>query len=502
MTTTKHVTENSIKTDVILKKVARFVKEKQLLNDSAHYIVALSGGADSIALALIMKKLHVNISAAHCNFHLRGEESDRDEKFCVDFCKREGITLHRVHFDTTSYAQLHKQSIEMAARELRYHYFAQLARDIEADGILVAHHRDDNVETLLLNLLRGSGVDGLAAIAPKNGNIIRPLLCISRNDILCYLKAIGQVYVTDSTNLEDDALRNKIRHHVIPLLESINPSARENIALAAKYLRQAKTMLDSMLADGNNDEQSLDSVPKSCKDLPNMYHQVKKIDRQKILEAASPEYVLHHLLGKYGFHGEMIDQIYQAITNSCMIDHSDTSVGKVWKTVHYMVTIDREQLLVIPMAFLEKIRQGKAFIFPEEGNFNIGLSDGPIDSCKTAESTVPALEKKVKIKSYPRPANFTPSKAPKLITLDADKIFFPLTYRLVQNGDRFQPFGMKGSKLVSDYLTDRKRSYLQKVSQYVLTDKNGEIIWLIGERTSDKCKIDDTTQNVLEISIQ
>ncbi len=444
--------------DQILQKVARFCSEKGLLKHDAHYIVALSGGADSIALALMMQSLHGNISAAHCNFHLRGEESDRDEQFCVDFCNRQGIALHRIHFDTQSYAELHKQSIEMAARELRYRYFAQLAKDVEAEGILVAHHRDDNVETLLLNLLRGSGVDGLAAIAPKNGNIIRPLLCISREEILQYLQAQHQDYVTDSTNLEDDALRNKIRHHVIPLLESINPAARENIAQSAKYLRQAKLTLDDIMGNQPCQETS--------------------IERKKIESAACPEFVLHHELGKFGFHGDVIDQIYQAMTGT-----TNAGIGKIWKSTDWMVIIDREQLIVTSLEATEAHEKERAYKLPEEGNYHFG-------------------DKAIRLRRYPRTTDFKPSKEAQRITLDAKKVSFPLTYRLTQQGDRFSPFGMKGTKLVSDYLTDRKRNYLEKASQHVMNDKQGEIIWLVGERTSEKCKIDESTQEILEISIE
>lgn len=469
--------------NMILNKVARFISKEKLLEKEGKYIVALSGGADSIALALMMKALGYNISAAHCNFRLRGEESDRDEQFCVDFCEREGIHLHRIHFDTQSYAQMHKRSIEMAARELRYSYFAHLAKDIEADGILVAHHRDDNVETLLLNLLRGSGVDGLAAIAPKNGNIIRPLLCISREEILEYLMEKKQDYVTDSTNLEDDALRNKIRHHVIPLLESINPAARENIALSAKYVRQAAKVLDSSFgnlcqtselkqADGIHADcfkQTEGTNQTECFKQVDGIHQVVYFKKNVISKSVSPQFMLHKAIGDFGFHGSVIDEIIESFDQ----------VGKIWKSNRYLLVIDREQLIITPQEVMEELRNEREYRFPEEGNYHVG--------------------EKVRIRRYPRTADFKPSKDPHRITLDADKVKFPLTYRLTQEGDRFHPFGMKGSKLVSDYLTDRKRDYLEKAKQHVMTDREGEIIWLVGERTSDTCKITDKTQEILEI---
>ena len=452
--------------------VRNYIIHHDLFKNHGRYIAALSGGADSVALLLILKQLGVSLSAAHCNFHLRGEESERDEQFCVSLCERLGITLHRIHFDTQFYARQHKVSIEMAARDLRYRYFAQLAKDIKADGICVAHHRDDNVETVILNLLRGSGVDGLAGIAPKNGNILRPLLSISRQDILDYLQLQGQDYVTDSTNLEDDALRNRIRHHVIPLLETINPAATENIAQTAKYLRQAKMMLEGLMGDHQTDGCEEDSC--TARDLNN---HVISLQKQSIIKAPSPEYMLHSELGKYGFHGDVIDDIYTSLTAK------EGGVGKVWKNGSYMLAIDRNQLLVTALAALDTIQSERPFRFPEEGNFNLGKS------------------LKIKLHRYLRTADFTPSKSSHLVTLDADKVSFPLTYRLCEKGDRFYPFGMKGSKLISDYLTDRKRNVVQKMKQHVITDSQGEIVWLVGERTSDRSKITDQTQIILEIEL-
>lgn len=455
---------------MIEQKVSKYIQHHRLLKHDGQYIVALSGGADSVALLLILHSLGVNLSAAHCNFHLRGEESERDEQFCVDLCEKLDIHLSRIHFDTIEYAQLHKQSIEMAARELRYRYFAQLAKDLGADGICVAHHRDDNVETLLLNLLRGSGIDGLAGIAPKNGNILRPLLCISRQDILQYLKEKEQNYVTDSTNLEDDALRNKIRHHVIPLLQSLNPAASENIALSAKYVRQACNMLANIGQEQPTDD--LTNNTYMADQLTN--HQY--INKVKVMQSSSPEFMLHKLIGRYGFHGDAIDGIIEAMQGR------ERGVGKIWKSNKYMLCIDREQLIITPLYQIENSQQERSFRIPEEGNYNL------------------ANNIKISIKRYQRSAGFKPSRASLCITLDADQVRFPLTYRRTETGDHFRPFGMKGSKLVSDYLTDQKRSYVQKMEQHVLTDKQGGIIWLIGERTSDLTKVTEQTKNILEIT--
>ena len=213
----------------MLNKVRDFIDREGLLTPEGLYIVALSGGADSVALLRILHHLGYRIEAAHCNFHLRGAESDRDETFVKSLCSSLNIPIHLIHFDTAEYASLHQVSIEMAARELRYGYFDQLCKDIGASAVCVAHHRDDAVETFLMNLLRGSGIHGLTGIRPRNGNVIRPLLCLSRDEIEQYLHSIGQDYVTDSTNLVDDVVRNKVRLNVLPLLKDINLRAAENI---------------------------------------------------------------------------------------------------------------------------------------------------------------------------------------------------------------------------------------------------------------------------------
>lgn len=202
-------------------------------------LVALSGGADSVALLRILHQQGVDIVALHCNFHLRGEESDRDERFVNDLCQCLNIPLHIKHFDTRSYATEHRISIEMSARELRYAWFEEMRQQLGAEDIAVAHHRDDQAETVLLNLIRGTGLRGLAGMHERSGHIVRPLLHMSKTDILDYLSEIGQDYMSDSTNLEHDALRNRIRLDIIPLLRQINPKAVDHIAEAAQHVAEA-----------------------------------------------------------------------------------------------------------------------------------------------------------------------------------------------------------------------------------------------------------------------
>lgn len=464
----------------ILEKVEKYIRQNALLSKEGKYLVALSGGADSVTLLLMLQDMGYHTEACHCNFHLRGEESDRDEQFCIDLCQKKGIPLHRIHFDTKTYAEVHKVSIEMAARDLRYKYFAQLKKDVEADGICVAHHQDDSVETLLINLIRGTGIKGLTGIAPKNGDILRPLLCISRKDILEYLKEKVQDYVTDSTNLEDDVVRNKIRLNIIPMLKEINPAVCQNIAATTHYVEMA----DKKLAGFEKKIQAVgpyDQSTTSQDDYGLIY--IKKAD---IAADTSPEFALYTALRPYGFLGSVIEEILESFEN----------VGKIWESASYQMVIDRQHLVLQkkdkPLFATRK--------FPETGTYMLPCKSTRVPLPVKGQDA-PNSEQKFIIKKYAREVSFTPSKEAYHITLDADKVKFPLTLRRVANGDKFHPFGMKGCKLVSDYLTDKKRNYFIRQDQLVLVDADGLIIWLIGERTSDDCKIDEKTGSILDILI-
>ena len=450
-------TENSLGNHSSSASLAHYGKE---VGDKDCYLVALSGGADSVCLLMAMKRLGYNIEAIHCNFRLRGEESDRDEEFCKQLCEREQIPFHTVHFDTKTYAELHKVSIEMAARELRYNYFEQLRQAIDAEAILVAHHRNDSVETLLMNLIRGTGIHGLQGIKPRNGNIIRPLLCVSRKEIVEWLEEIGQDYVTDSTNLEDDVTRNKLRLNIIPLLEEINPAASENIAKTALRMVEAGKVFDA----------SMDSL------IEDITHGSTDdwitIDKEKLQSASSKEYALHTILSPYHFSPAMIEDI-------ALSDYNQS--GKSWESSTHQLVVDRKALLLRKKAEKEY----RPFRIPETGTYVISETKDKTERISIKEVIVDDI--------------FKISKERDTVTLDADKVRFPLTVRYVENGDRFIPFGMKGSKLVSDYLTDRKKNAFEKQSQLVLLDADDKVLWLVGERPDARCCITENTIKALTI---
>ena len=427
----------------MLSKVKDYIKQHNLLNSNDLYIVALSGGADSVALLLFLDEMGYQVHAAHCNFHLRGAESDRDEAFCESLCLQKNIPFHRIHFDTLTYAETHHVSVEMAARELRYGYFEQLRKDIGASGICVAHHRDDSVETVLLNLIRGTGLRGLTGIQPRKGYILRPLLCVSRQEIEQYLQTKEQSYVTDSTNLVADVQRNVVRLKVLPLLETINPAVADNIQRTAENLTEAKTVLDVAIENIRN---------------------AKILEYRELERFGSREYILYEWAKQYGFNGSQVKELLTAETGSVF----SSSMG-------YDLLVDRDSYLVEPI-----LKPYKEVRIPEEGTY--------------------ILDEITKIKVRKCPAYV--SKNPSVATLDAQKVAFPLTVRRVEEGDRMQPYGMRGTKLLSDLMTDCKLSLFDKRRQLVVVDAQGVVIWAVGLRVSQQVAVTDHTSEVLECILQ
>lgn len=454
------------------QRVSEYIRKRGLLKSEGRYLVALSGGADSVCLLLMLKQLGYSVEAIHCNFHLRGEESDRDESFCRQLCDEQQINLHLVHFDTQAYAQLHKVSIEMAARQLRYRHFAQLCHDADFQGVCVAHHQNDVAETVLMNLIRGTGIKGLSGIKPLqmmsftlNGQddstfqlpIIRPLLCVSRDKITDFLKQTGHAYVTDSTNLIPDVQRNKIRLQVLPLLREINPSVSRNIVETAENLAFADEYLDERVEQdicGVYDEITLMLAPKTFS-IP--------------VSRVNSEYLLYRMLNPYGFTSAQIKQIF---------DHLDAPTGTEYYSDTHILVFDRGRLLIEETG-KKPFREMR---IPEEGTYLI--SD----------------DTKIKVERMPLEEGFQIPTTSSVIAVDADKLQMPLTVRLAKEGDRFIPFGMKGSKLVSDFLTDQKISLLEKRRQLVIADSTDKILWVVSRRPDNRFRITDTTRTILRIS--
>lgn len=432
-------------------RVADFIARHHLLCRESLCLVALSGGADSVALLLVLLRLGYRVEAAHCNFHLRGAEADRDEQFCADLCQRQGVALHRAHFDTRAWASLHHVSIEMAARELRYRYFEQLRQDVGASAVCVAHHRDDSVETVLLNLVRGTGITGLTGIAPVSGHIVRPLLCVSREEIVAWLESMGQAYVTDSTNLVADVKRNKIRLQLLPLLRELNPSVAEAITTMSAHLAQVERVADSPAL-----------------------HAPYAGDRLAIgllRREQSAEYMLWHRLAPLGFTPAQVGEM------AAGVEATAARSGQQWASTTHRVVRDRDTYIIYAHT---PVRE-RPLVIPEAGRY---AYDDTTSLRVTSEAVTAGYELR---------------RGAGVALLDAATVRFPLTVRRVAPGDRFMPLGMTGTRLVSDFLTDRKRNVVEKERQLVVTDREGEILWLVGMRPDHRHRITGNTRECVRI---
>ena len=420
---------------MLVKKVKEFIEKEDLFSKQDKILVALSGGADSVALTRILITLGYHCEAAHCNFELRGEESDRDEDFVRNFCRSLNIKCHSIHFETRRYAAQQSISIEMAARELRYNWFSKICEESDCQVVAVAHHKDDSVETMLLNLIRGTGINGLLGIRPKNGNVVRPLLCASRQEVVAYLHRMNQTYVTDSTNLEDEYTRNKIRLNLLPLMEEINPSVKDGLVKTASYLNDISKVYQQAI------KESIDRI---------FITPEKEISIEKLMNEPAPQALLFEVLFPLGFNSTQVEEVYGSLNGQ---------PGKRFISSQWQVVKDRELLLIEkvktandkPQIIFEEVLLTKDFVIPKDKN----------TAC-----------------------------------FDANKFKGVISIRKWEKGDYFIPFGMKGKKLVSDFMTDSKFSLLKKEQQWVLSC-NDQIAWLIGERTDNRFRIDDSTQKVI-----
>lgn len=432
----------------MIHTIRLYIEKYRLLSGDRPVLVGLSGGADSVALLGVLVRLGYPCIALHCNFYLRGEESVRDEAFARTFALSLEVPFHKTDFDTTSYAVEKHVSIEMAARELRYAWFEEMREWLGAQAIAVAHHRDDSVETVLMNLVRGTGIRGMGGIRPRNGFIVRPLLCVSREDILAWLADQGYTYMTDSTNLSDAYTRNFIRLNVLPLLEEINPSARNTIARSAEHLSAAEAIYIYVL------EQARKEVVVSG----------DRLSIEALMRFPAPETILYELLKEYGFTRLVSDDVFVALTKES---------GKLFYSSTHRLLKDRDYLWITPLEEKEE----RTFIL----DLKKGICHEPIE---------------LSFRELVISVDFPIEKNKRIVYLDYDKLDFPLTLRTWKEGDWFIPFGMKGRKKLSDYFSDHKFSRIEKERVWLLCAGDA-IVWVVGERADNRFRIDESTKRVL-----
>ena len=420
------------------------VQEKKIL-------LAISGGIDSVVLAHLCKKANLNFSLAHCNFNLRGTESDADEKFVEKLAKELEVELFVEHFNTQKFAKEHQLSTQVSARKLRYFWFYELVEKHHFDFIFTAHHANDSLETYFINTLRGTGISGLTGIPELNDKIFRPLLEFSRKAIENFAEKGHIKWREDSSNKSDKYLRNKIRHHVIPVLEEENPQLLATFQKTQKNLQQTADLLE---------DYTTFLFSKLVEEINGNYY----LNIQQLKQTPHTKAVLFQLLHSFGF-SEWND-VYHLL---------EAESGKqVFSKTHRLV---KDRAVLILSKNEEKISED--FYFAEEEKqlkFPLGIIE---------KEEVSKIEKKANEIAY----------------LSGEKLKFPLLIRKWKAGDRFKPFGMKGSKKISDFLKDEKRSLLDKENTWVMCSA-GQIIWVIGHRIHNDFKIKPTTTQSLKFTLK
>ncbi len=417
---------------------------------SKKVLLAVSGGIDSMILADLFLKSELNFAIVHCNFKLRNTESDLDQKFVEAYCSKNNIPFFTTSFDTSAFAKDFKLSTQIAARKLRYDYFYEILQKENYDFVATAHHLDDTIETFFINLSRGTGIDGLTGIPIINDKVIRPLLDFSRNEIENYAKENNLEWREDASNATDYYLRNKIRHHLSPILREINPSFSNSFQQTLKNLRQAQSLVDdaSRIVYKKVVEDELD---------------YKKINIEELKKLPNYKAYLYQWLQPLGF--SAWEDIYKL---------AEAETGKQIFSENYQLLKNRNFLIIAPKSnFIDEeysIEKGTS-----EVNFHINLL-----FCKVAEP-------------------FYSSN--KTIFVDDEKLSYPLTLRRWKTGDVFYPLGMKGnSKKVSKFFKDEKFSRIEKENAWLLCS-NSEIVWIIGIRQDERFKMNNTTKNILQIDL-
>ncbi len=415
-------------------------------------LLATSGGLDSMVMAHLFQQLHHDIALAHCNFQLRGVESFGDQKFVQDFADTNKIPVFITQFDTLAFAKDYKLSTQVAARDLRYNWFYELLESENFDYILTAHHADDNIETFLINLSRGTGLEGLTGIPAENGNIIRPLLAFSREEIAQYAHDHGIEWREDSSNASDKYLRNKIRHDLVPLLKELNPQFISSFQKTQSYLQQSEAMVEdaSIMVYQQVVRQEEDEI---------------YIDLKQLLRLPNYKSYLYQWLKEFEF--SAWDDVYDLV---------DSLSGKQVYSSNFRLIKDRDFLILSPINFEEQ--QQEYLISQGVQDVKIPLK---LSFCKVNDISVSANT---------------------AIFVDEDKLDYPLVLRKWQDGDVFQPFGMEGkSKKLSKFFKDEKFSLLEKENCWILC--SGEaVVWIVGYRQDERFKIQSTTQNILKIDLQ
>jgi tRNA(Ile)-lysidine synthase len=433
-----------------VKQFVNFIEQNTLFTPNSNILAAVSGGMDSVLMTHLLKAAGYTFGIAHCNFQLRGDEALRDQEFCNNLANQLRVPFHTINFDTRNYAADNKISIQMAARELRYQWFDTVSQQSDYEAIALAHHQNDTIETILLNLTRGTGIAGLHGILPQNGPLVRPLLFLNRDEIAAIIASSGLTYVEDSSNTSAKYARNKIRLEVVPKLKELNPSLEKTFENNLKHFRDLETLLENQVAILKN------TLIKH--DHDNMYlllDEVKRLNPARLL--------LFKLLQEYGFNETTVDDLISVL---------DKHSGRVFESDRFMLILDRDRLIL-------KKRTG-----------------GEPEAVLIAEKTHEVKYGNYKLNVLHDDSPLIVKDNPMAVSVDSALLIFPLTLRAWQEGDHFYPLGMKGRKKLSDFFIGQKVALHQKNEVPLLINGNGDVMWVGGYRPDERYKVNNNTKKV------
>ena len=429
----------------IKNRVEQYIKSENLFSLDQKIILAISGGADSVCLMYIFLELGIDFELAHCNFNLRGSESEDDEVFIKELASKHKLKLHLKKINTQEYALSRNISIQMAARDIRYEWFNYLKDKNNAHYIATAHHLDDSIETFLLNFIRGTGINGLMGISSKRDNIVRPLLTLTRKEIEEYLNSKNLMFRNDSSNKSLLYKRNKIRHQLIPLLEEINPKIRITISNNINRILEVEQVFKN-------------SIDKVLARLIYKKDQYIYVSKDELIKNNPVRTYLFELLKPYKFN--QIDDIYSALD----------SHGQEFFSITHRLIIEKDELVISQI----NLKKEKRDFFISKNNSHISYP--------------------IRLRLTTKNIN-TISQNTYIAHFDYEKLVFPLKLRKWKNGDKFIPLGMKNFKKLSDFFIDEKYSKIRKEQQWLLCSAN-EIIWIVGSRIDDRYKVVSTTKKL------
>ena len=444
-----------MKTDSVQSYFKNFFIENDINLVEDKYLLAVSGGIDSMVLFDLFIKNNINFSVASCNFQLRGEDSDNDLKFVENICIKNSINLYSTVLDVDKFSTMRKISTQMAARELRYDFFKKILEKHKYSYIVTAHHLDDNIETIIFNFIKSTGYKGLVGIPFNKNKILRPLINISKEEIEDYAVSNNISWRLDKSNNSNKYSRNKIRNEVIPLLKEINPSLGKSLTESLKRIQKLshdiKTRIDLFI--------------QKFVDFKDDYINIKK---DFIHDIEKYEILLFDFFQDYGFNYSQIENIIKSLK---------AKNQKKFISLNYELIIERKSIFIITKDFLVKTRY---------------------ESKKIENIVLPFFN--LSVKKYKK-SLFTLNKSNNNAQLDFDKITYPICIRNYKKGEKFLPLGMRKNKKISDFLSDKKVNYIIKLRQCVITDSTDSVLWVVGHQISNKFKVDSETKNILEFEI-